>query len=96
MLTEGGVQFVQNAAEACLVVVKLIDKECAGQSCILGCIPSQLGSNLNACLAVHQDHGTVRHAERLRDLTREIQVTGRVDDVDLDVLPDHRSHCRGD
>src|SRR5690606_42040666 len=46
---------------------------------------------LHALLAVEDGDGAVEHAQGALDLDREVDVAGRVDDVDLVVLPDRKS-----
>ena len=86
---EGRVDLVEHAGELGLGIVALIDEESLGNTGGAGCVPCQLGTDLNACLTVHADDGGVCHADSLLDFALEIQEAGGVQHVDLGVLPGH-------
>ena len=90
IFTESLVKRIQYPSESCFIVVKFIDEERMGQTCRRNGIPCQLGSDLDARLSVHYNDRAVGNAQRLHNLTRKIQISGRVNDIDLDILPHHR------
>ena len=94
-LTEGLCERIENAAESCFVIVKLVNEESLGKLC-LGCvIPCEFGTNFDACFTVNNDNGTVGNASSLQNFTGEIQITGGIDDVDLNILPHQGSNRSG-
>ena len=68
--------------------VHLVDEADAGDAVRVGLAPDRLGLRLDAADGVEDGDGAVEHAQRPLDLDREVDVAGRVDDVDPVVLPD--------
>src|SRR3954451_15758936 len=67
--------------------VHLVDERDARDAVLVGLAPDRLGLRLDAGDRVEQRDGAVEHAQRPLDLDREVDVAGRVDDVDPVVAP---------
>ena len=87
----GGVQprhdHVDAAVELRTDPVELVDEADARDVVAVGLPPHRLGLRLDAGDAVEHRDGAVEDAQRALDLDGEVDVAGRVDDVDLDALP---------
>ena len=83
---------VEVGAEA----VHLVDEADAGDVVLVGLAPDRLGLGLDAGDAVEHRDGAVEHAQRALDLDREVDVAGRVDDVDAVVVPEAGGGGGGD
>jgi len=62
----------------------------------VGLPPHRLGLGLHAGHGVERDHAAVEHAQAALDLGGEVDVAGRVDQVDLVALPRVGGRRRGD
>ncbi len=62
--------------------IELVDEENRADTLADGLAKHSLGLHAHTLNAVDDDEGTIRHAEGGRHLRREIDVTGRVDQVD--------------
>jgi hypothetical protein len=84
-------QAVAHRLDAALEVradaVHLVDEGDARDAVLVGLAPDRLGLRLDAGDGVEQRDGAVEHAQRALDLDREVDVAGRVDDVDPVVAP---------
>ena len=67
--------------------VELVDEAHARDAVLVGLAPDGLGLRLNAGDTVEHGDRTVEHTQGTLDLDGEVDVAGRVDDVDLVVLP---------
>ena len=67
--------------------VHLVDEADAGDAVLVGLAPDGLGLGLDAGDGVEHGDGAVEHPQRALDLDGEVDVAGRVDDVDPVVLP---------
>ena len=67
--------------------VHLVDVGDARDVVLVGLAPDGLGLRLDAGDGVEQRDGAVEHAQRALDLDREVDVAGRVDDVDAVAVP---------
>ena len=67
--------------------VHLVDVGDARDLVLVGLAPDRLGLGLDAGDRVEQGDRAVEHAQRALDLDREVDVAGRVDDVDAVVVP---------
>ena len=78
--------------------VHLVDESDTRHAVLVGLPPHRLGLRLDAGDGVEHRHRAVEHAQRTLDLGREVDVTGRVDDVDLELAPvaGRRSRGNGD
>ena len=85
---------VERVVEVGAEAVHLVDEAHAGHAVLVGLAPHRLGLGLDAGDAVEHGDGTVEHAQRTLDLDGEVDVAGRVDDVDGVVLP-HAGGGRG-
>ena len=74
-------------------VVKAVDEEGLRNFRLGGIVPAEVGADLRAGAAVHDNNRRIRHAHRLLCLALKAEVAGRVDHVDLDIVMhkvDHR------
>ncbi len=76
--------------------VHLVDVGDARDVVLVGLAPHGLGLRLDAGDRVEQRDGAVEHAQRALDLDGEVDVAGRVDDVDPVALPLAGGRRRGD
>ena len=79
---------LDGAEEVGAGAVHLVDEAHARHAVAVGLPPDGLGLRLDAGDGVEDGDGAVEHAERALDLDREIDVAGRVDDVDAVVVPE--------
>src|SRR6476661_7352776 len=77
-------------------LVHLVDEADARDVVLVRLTPHRLGLGLDTLLAVEDGDSAVEDAQGPLDLDREVDVTGRVDDVDLVVLPEGRRRGRRD
>ena len=73
---------VERGEEVGAEAVHLVDEADAGHAVLVGLAPHRLGLGLDAGDAVEHGDGAVEHAQRPLDLDGEVDVAGRVDDVD--------------
>ena len=96
----GGVEpldhHVDAAEEVGARAVELVDEAHPGHGVLVGLAPHGHGLRLDTGDTVEHRDGTVEDAERALDLGGEVDVTGRVDDVDLVVLPPAGGRGGGD
>ena len=81
-------QIVDALVEVGADLIHLVDEDDARHVVLVGLAPHRLGLRLDALVAVEHAHGAVEHAQRALDLDREVDVPGRVDDVEPLVLPE--------
>ena len=72
----------------------LLTKQNARNAVLVGLAPDGLGLRLDAGDGVEHDHAAVEHAQRALHFDREVDVAGRVDDVDAVIFPASRSSQR--
>ncbi len=84
------------ALEARAGAVELVDEAHARDVILLGLAPHRLGLRLDAGNAVEARDRAVEHAQRTLDFDREVDVAGRVDDVDAVIVPEARRGSRRD
>ncbi len=72
--------------EVGVLAVHLVDEEHARQADALGVVPDLLCPDLDAGCRVDHDDRRVDDAHRGTDVTAEVRVVGRIDDVDLAVV----------
>ena len=63
-------------------LVHLVDEHDARNVVLVGLAPDGLGLRLDALVAVEHADGAVEHAQRTLDFDGEVDVAGRVDDVE--------------
>ena len=89
-----GAEALQDRVEAEVEVraelVHLVDEADARDVVLVGLAPDGLGLGLDAFLAVEDGDGAVEHAQGAFDLDGEVDVAGRVDQVDLGASPRSR------
>ena len=74
-------------AEVGVLLVHHRNEEHARDAALLAVAPHPFGPDLHAGGRAHHDDGRVRHPNRRQGLPGEVQVPGRVDQVDLGSLP---------
>ena len=79
---EAVLDHVDGAEEVGADAVHLVDEADAGDAVLVGLAPDRLGLRLDAGHGVEHGDGAVEHAQRALDLDGEVDVAGRVDDVD--------------
>ena len=77
-------------------LVHLVDENDARHMILVGLAPNGLGLRLDALVAVEHAYRAVEHAQRTLDLDGEIDVAGRVDDVQALAVPEGRRRGGGD
>ncbi len=96
----GGLEAILDAVERLEEVraeaVHLVDEADARDAVLVGLAPHGLGLRLDAGDAVEHGDRAVEHAERTLDFDGEVDVAGRVDDVDGVVVPLTGGGGRGD
>ncbi len=73
---------VDDRGEVGADAVHLVDEADAGNAVLVGLAPDGLGLGLDAGDGVEHGDRAVEHAQRALDFDGEVDVTGRVDDVD--------------
>ena len=91
-----GLDFLDAAIEIGADLVHLVDEDDARHIVFVGLPPDGLGLRLDALVAVEDAYGAVEHAKRALDFDGEIDVTGRVDDVQALAVPKCRRRGGGD
>ena len=76
--------------------VHLVDVGDARHAVLVRLAPDRLGLRLDAGDRVEQRDRAVEHAQRALDLDREVDVAGRVDDVDAVIAPGGGGRGGGD
>ena len=89
-------QRVEHIEEVGMLFVELGDVEHRGQAGLGEALPALFGADGDAALGGEADESCVRHAQRLRDLTGEVEIAGVVDKVQLALVIFHRNDGRGD
>ncbi len=89
-------QRVERAVEVGAGAVQLVDEDDARHVVAVGQAPVGLGLRLHAGHALDDEHRAVEHAKAAVHFDVEIDVAGRVDDVDAVVLPLARDRGGGD
>ena len=79
--------FVERAEEVGPFAVHLVDKRDPRHAVLVGLMPDGFALGLDAFAGAEDHHAAVEHPQAPLHLGGEIDVAGRVDQVDLDVLP---------
>jgi hypothetical protein len=87
---------LDGAVEVGADAVHLVDEAHPRDVVLVGLTPHGLGLRLDAGDRVEHRDRAVEHAQRALDLDREVDVAGRVDDVDAVVVPDAGGGSGGD
>ena len=78
-----GADFVKGAEKIGPFAVHLVDKRQAGHAILVGLMPDRFALGLDAFAGAENHHSAVQDAQAALDLGREIDVAGRVDEIDL-------------
>ncbi len=81
------VDHVDRAPEVRAGAVHLVDEADAGHVVVVGLAPDSLRLRLDTGNGVEDDDAAIEDAQAALDFDREVDVAGRVDDVDLVALP---------
>ena len=92
--TESVVQLGEHAVEAAFGVVEFVYEKRLRYPRVGSGIPCELRSDLNPRLTVDDDYRAVRDTYSLLYLSRKAEITGRVDNVYLCILPHDRRNSR--
>ncbi len=79
---------LHDVVEVGAAAVHLVDVGDAGDAVGVGLAPHRLGLRLDATDGAEHGDGTVEDAQRALDLDREVNVPGRIDDLNAMVLPE--------
>src|SRR6202000_793499 len=83
-----GVDLFDATKEVGADLVHFVDEHDAGHVVFVGLTPHGLGLRLNALIAVEHAYRAVEHAQATLDFDGEVDVAGRVDNVEALVLPE--------
>ena len=87
LASEGPDDRFKSARERGVLAIDLVDHEQARELELLGVSPRFFGLHLDARHPVHDDEGAVQDAQGGLGVRDEGAVAGRIDDVELDLLP---------
>ena len=76
--------------------ITLVDESQPRNPILIGLAPHRLGLRLHPAHGTEQRHRSVQNAQAALDLDGEVDVTGRIDDVDPVVTPEAGGRSRGD
>ena len=93
---ELGDDLVEGALEVRADAVHLVDEADARHAVLVGLAPDGLRLRLDAGDRVEHGDRAVEHAQRALDFGREVDVAGRVDDVDAVIAPEAGRRGRRD
>ena len=79
---------IEGALEVGADAVHLVDEADARHAVLVGLAPHGLGLRLDAGDRVEHGNRAVEHAQRALDFGREVDVAGRIDDVDAVIAPE--------
>ena len=82
-----GLDLAERRLEVGADAVHLVDEADARHAVLVRLAPHRLRLRLHTRHGVEHGAGAVQHAQRALDFSGEVDVAGRVDDVDLDVAP---------
>ena len=91
-----GVDLLDAAEEIGADLVHLVDEHDARHAVLVGLAPDGLRLRLDALIAVEHADRAVEHAQAALDLDGEVDVAGRVDDVEALVVPEGGGRGGGD
>src|SRR6202789_112439 len=94
--TDLGVDLFDATGKVSADLVHLVDEHDARHVVFVGLTPDGLGLRLNALIAVEHAYRAVEHAQAALDFDGEVDVAGRVDDVETLVMPESGGRGRGD
>ena len=82
--------FVERAEEIGPLAVHLVNQCDSRHAVLVGLMPHRLALRFDAFPRAEHHHAAVKHAQAALDLSGEIDVAGRIDQIDLNVLPRER------
>ncbi len=84
---EAVADFIEDGLEIGPFAVQLVDERQPRHVILVGLPPHRFALRLDAFAGAEHDDAAVEHAQAALDLGREVDVAGRIDQVDYDVLP---------
>src|SRR5262249_40368618 len=94
---EARLDVVETFEEVGTDLVHLVGKDDARNFVFVTLAPDRLGLRLYALVGIENAYSAVKHAQRTLHLNGEVDVSGRVDDVEAFVIPERggrgRSNC---
>ncbi len=89
-------QLLHSSVEVSILPIHLVDKNHAGKLSIVSVLPSFLCANLDTRRSTHNNQGRISDAPCCNHVAHEIEIAWRVQDIDLMVIPLHRSESSVD
>ncbi len=93
---EAGLDVIDAVEEVGADLVHLVGEDDARHVVFVALTPDRLGLRLDALVAIEHADGAVEHAQRTLDLDGEVDVAGRVDDVQALAVPERGGRGRRD
>ena len=93
---EGLLERLEGAEEVRALAVEHVHEDQPGETQIGGALPEAVGAHLHAHHAVDHEHGALADAQGGQGVRDEAGLAGRVDQVDLAVLPPEGGEAGGD
>jgi len=87
---------LQDAVKISAETINFINKRDARDMVTICLTPHGFGLRLDAASRAKYDHCSIQDLERTLDLDRKIHVSGRIDNIDLVLLPERRRIGRCD
>ena len=85
--SEGAAERIERAREVGVLAIHLVDERQTGQVALVAVGPRHLRADLGSGHAVYADQRRFDDAHRAFGFAGEIRIPGRVEDVELVVLP---------
>ena len=93
---EAGLDVIHAFEKVGADLVHLVGEDDARNFVLVALAPDRLGLRLNALVRIEHDHRAVEHAQRTLHLDGEVDVPGRVDDVEALAVPERGRRGRRD
>src|SRR5205814_2136837 len=96
ILAELLLDLIDDGHEVRADAIHLVDEGDARHAVFVGLSPHRFGLRLDSADRAENADGAIQNAQRAFDFYREVDVAGRVDDVDAAVSPERSRGSRGD